>query len=393
MISPIFATVVVATTYESATNTTITTNETHGVTLLMFIDAMICTTGLVLAFIFFESKPLTPPSRSAHAKLISNQFRGNNYNKKNNNNTNNNNYTNNSIINDNENNKNHNYDTEINNPIVNITIVEVNNKNENNINKDDLMIKEIEIEENKRPSIFDEGLEFDGNDISFVINECKTLLKNNDYILLVTASSIYLGMFNGISIMMDQIISQAKYSNSDVGWVGTIYCIGIIGSIIAGKIMDSTHAYRSVLKIGFILSSLSIIYFYSMLYPNNLILLLLGAAFLGLFQLPMLPAIVENLAECTFPIQEDISLGILWIITNLISIPITFLFELFLNLPEFGPAPFNPSDFLGIFLVIIPTIMLLFYNGEYKRLNCDNSHNKHNNSVSHYKAENETVIL
>ena len=34
---------------------------------------------------------------------------------------------------------------------------------------------------------------------------------------------------------------------------------------------------------------------------------------LGLFMLPMLPAVVENCAECTYPIQEDLSVGLLFI--------------------------------------------------------------------------------
>lgn len=49
-----------------------------------------------------------------------------------------------------------------------------------------------------------------------------------------------------------------------------------------------------------------------MLYSNNFNGLLAAFCLLGFFMLPMLPAVVENCAECTYPLPEELSIGLLF---------------------------------------------------------------------------------
>ena len=88
---------------------------------------------------------------------------------------------------------------------------------------------------------------------------------------------------------------------------------------ITGVLLDKTHRYREVLKGGFFMCCIGMGFFFCMLFAHNTVWLCVAFAILGLFMLPMLPAVVENCAECTYPIQEDLSLGLLMIGGNVIG--------------------------------------------------------------------------
>lgn len=73
--------------------------------------------------------------------------------------------------------------------------------------------------------------------------------------------------------------------------------------------METTHAYRTILKGGFLLCQAGMLLFFGMLRSDNFLGLLCAFAVLGLFMLPMLPAVVENCAECTYPAPEEVREG------------------------------------------------------------------------------------
>lgn len=146
---------------------------------------------------------------------------------------------------------------------------------------------------------------------------------------------------------------------------------GLLGATISSVILDKTHAYRTVLKSGFVLCCVAITFISSMLYSNNFALLCLGFGFLGLFFLPMVPAVLVNCAETTFPIPEELSVGLLFIGGNLIGIPFVIILQVLIDAPNWGPPPFYPSNFFAIALVVFATGMLSLYNGQYKRLECE----------------------
>ena len=64
-----------------------------------------------------------------------------------------------------------------------------------------------------------------------------------------------------------------------------------------------------------------------MLYSDNFWGLFVSFALLGLFMLPMLPAVVENCAECTYPLPEELSIGILFVGGNILGIPFIFIVQ------------------------------------------------------------------
>ena len=88
---------------------------------------------------------------------------------------------------------------------------------------------------------------------------------------------------------------------------------GLIGAGIAGKLMEKTRAYRTILKAGVGLCVCTTVFLVAMLFGNNYWPLLIAFGMLGMSILPLLPVMMENCAECTYPVPEDLSMGILFV--------------------------------------------------------------------------------
>lgn len=100
--------------------------------------------------------------------------------------------------------------------------------------------------------------------------------------------------------------------------------------------MDRTHAYQTCLRTGFAFATIVFILFCSMLYRSNLTLLCVASALLGLGVIPLLPIVTESCAESTYPLSEDLSVGILLIGGNLSAVGFTFIMQALIELPALG---------------------------------------------------------
>jgi len=103
-------------------------------------------------------------------------------------------------------------------------------------------------------------------------------------------------------------------SNNDSGTFGAVFIVfGLIGAGVAGNLMERTRAYRTILKVGVGLCVCTTVLLVAMLFRNNFWPLLIAFGLLGLSILPLLPVMMENCAECTYPIPEDLSMGIMFV--------------------------------------------------------------------------------
>lgn len=87
--------------------------------------------------------------------------------------------------------------------------------------------------------------------------------------------------------------------------------------------------------------------------------------------LPIIPATIVNCAECTCPIPEDLSVGLMYVCANICAIGFTFMGQYLLTLDSFGVAPLFPFGVVVIATMILGLAPVSFYNGPYKRLNQD----------------------
>eukprot|EP01034_Spumella_vulgaris_P022758 gene22758-28917_t len=205
-----------------------------------------------------------------------------------------------------------------------------------------------------------------------VLKESVEMFRNRDFVILFVAFSINFGILNALLTVFNQLLSPHGYSNGDSGTIAAICIVtGLVGSATAGYLMEKTQAYRAILKAGSFVCFFAAVLFMCMLYKDNFWPLLVSAAVLGFFALPLLPVMMENCVECTYPLPEELSIGILHNGANVLAVFFVFITQALLEEDNVGPAPLLPSNFFIMGVILVSCVMLWYYNGQYKRLQND----------------------
>ncbi len=198
------------------------------------------------------------------------------------------------------------------------------------------------------------------------------LFSNRDYVVLFISISMFLGIFNSVLGLLNQMIENYGYSNDDAGLFGAmIVSSGIFFSVGVGYVMDRTHAYKTLLQCCLLFASLACIFFLTMIYTDNYNLLSFAAVLLGITVVPLVPIATETCAEITYPISEDMSVGMLQVGGNYVGIIVTFVVQELLNKDPLGPPPFIPSSLFIMATLLISLGCISVFKGEYKRLRAD----------------------
>ena len=113
------------------------------------------------------------------------------------------------------------------------------------------------------------------------------------------------------------------------------------------------------------------IFWLSSIYHNNGTVLCIASAIMGSFVVPLIPIVTECTAEITYPISEDISVGILLVGGNYVGVILTLVAQWLLNQPALGPPPFLPSSIFLFVTICLSTVSVMFFEGDYKRLKVD----------------------
>jgi FLVCR family MFS transporter 7 len=158
-----------------------------------------------------------------------------------------------------------------------------------------------------------------GDNLRAYFAQVSKLLKSKDFLILFFSFGVSLGTFNAFTTLIEQIICTRGYSDNDAGYFGGAMIVsGIVGSIIAGVLLDKTKRFEEIAKICFAMCALANILFVIIQLNNNdhalnYYLILLSFCLIGFFGLPLLPVCMEMSVECVYPIPEATSTGLLFI--------------------------------------------------------------------------------
>ncbi len=162
------------------------------------------------------------------------------------------------------------------------------------------------------------------------------------------------------------------YTNTDAGVFGAVFIVaGVIGSYVSVKLIERYKKYRTLLKGFNWMVLLCSIWFLSMIYKDNYWPLLFSYGMLGFFLCPLVPITMSNCSESTYPISEEIAMGILFTGSNICGFALIFVLQTLLvyTKPFSHKSGFvSPVNIFYLVMVIMQNLLLIFYNGEYKRL-------------------------
>ena len=136
------------------------------------------------------------------------------------------------------------------------------------------------------------------------------LIKNKNYILLSTTFCIVIGLSIAISVLLDPIVSSYFPKETvGIGTMGFSNYVSTIPSFIAvGKILDKYRKYRTTASILTVGSCILWTTFVVVLTESNtFIAVYVIFVILGLFMQPFQSVGIEQAAEMTYPVSEEIS--------------------------------------------------------------------------------------
>ena len=137
-------------------------------------------------------------------------------------------------------------------------------------------------------------------------------MNNRHFVVLLVAFGIGLGMFNALTTLVDQLIAPFCYNDDDASlFAGLLLGFGLLAAGAVGVYLDRSHHYSCVLKTLFSMAASSILLYSLMLRPNARAELALTFAIMGGTMLPILPTAMEAAVECTHPVPEEYSTGLI----------------------------------------------------------------------------------
>eukprot|EP00300_Choanocystis_sp_HF-7_P027092 c32156_g1_i1.p1 GENE.c32156_g1_i1~~c32156_g1_i1.p1 ORF type:complete len:459 (+),score=83.94 c32156_g1_i1:33-1379(+) len=202
--------------------------------------------------------------------------------------------------------------------------------------------------------------------------DVRACLTNKDFLVLFVAFGSGLGLFNAMATLISQLVKPSGYNDDDAGIFGVaLIGSGLLLSGVVGVVMDQTHYYRTIFKMLFICSIGASFLLLFMLKPDNNLGLTIGFAAAGGFMMPLLPVALECAVECTFPISEDVSGGLLIASGNVSGIVFIFGLAKLIELRDHYVNIWAPATCAMVGVVTVLALLSLLYRGKYLRLQAE----------------------
>ncbi|XP_056641818.1 uncharacterized MFS-type transporter C09D4.1-like [Diorhabda sublineata] len=199
--------------------------------------------------------------------------------------------------------------------------------------------------------------------------DCKLLMKNRDYIIILVVFGIVNGLWNAFAIVINTFyIHYFPDGETDIGIISLVTIIfgGCIGSVVFGFILDKTHQFKKTTLAVLACGTITYIF-----YVISMVLQLRIATFItiplfGFFIASTLAIAFEYTIEVTYPIPESVSCSILNAFIFLCAIIATFIIEAVLD-----AVGFLYTQVIIFIIFGICTIGVLFISNNLKRRNAN----------------------
>lgn len=144
---------------------------------------------------------------------------------------------------------------------------------------------------------------------ALMLDGLKNALKNRFFWFYLAAAFIGLGIFNGITTWIENIIRPRGFTPTDAGTLGALLLVGgVIGAVVIPPFSDRQRKRRRYILMGF---TLSIPFLVGLTYATTQWALMLSAFGLGFFLTSTMPVGMQYAAEITRPTPEGTSNGLI----------------------------------------------------------------------------------
>jgi len=146
-----------------------------------------------------------------------------------------------------------------------------------------------------------------------ILPSLKAILRSPPFYLVFIAFSVYCGLFNSFSSLLNQILYPYGYTEDEAGICGAVLIVvGLVAAAIASPVFDRTHAYMAGIKICCVLVSVCYLGMIWAPQTRTLTAPYILSALEGAASFLLLPVVLEYLVEITFPGSPEVSSTLCW---------------------------------------------------------------------------------
>ncbi len=144
---------------------------------------------------------------------------------------------------------------------------------------------------------------------ALMLDGLKSMLRLKDVWLLIGLFLIGMGIFNGVSTWIEDIVRPRGFSIQNAGDFGAFLLVGgIVGAIVVPLLSDRLHRRKVFLLIGMVLAVPGLVGF---TFATSYWLVAASMLVLGFFLMSLAPIGYQYAAEITYPAPEGTSNGLL----------------------------------------------------------------------------------
>ena len=181
---------------------------------------------------------------------------------------------------------------------------------------------------------------------SLMLDGLKQILRSVPFWLFVIVYFVGMGIFNGISTWVENIIRPRGFTPTDAGTLGALMVFGgILGAVVFPSLSDKQHKRQRYMLFGVLLAIPGLV---GVTFATAYWLLLVSAFFLGFFLISVAPIGMQYVAEVTYPAPEGTSAGLIQLFGQ-VSVVFVYIMEAMRS----KDGAFTPSLLLATVLLVV----------------------------------------
>jgi len=144
---------------------------------------------------------------------------------------------------------------------------------------------------------------------ALMLDGLKNALKIKEFWLYLGVCFIGMGIFNGVTTWVENIVRPRGFSPSDAGTLGALLLLGgVLGAVILPSFSDKQHKRQKFIMIGVAFAIPGLV---GLTFAQSAWLLYLSSFSLGFFLTSANPVGMQYIAEITYPTPEGTSAGLI----------------------------------------------------------------------------------
>ena len=187
---------------------------------------------------------------------------------------------------------------------------------------------------------------------ALMLDGLKHALTVKSFWLYLFVSFIGLGIFNGVTTWVENIIRPRGFTPTDAGTLGALMLVGgVLGAVIIPPFSDRQRKRQPYILIGMLLAIPGLI---GLAYATNSALLFVSAFAMGFFLVSTSPIGMQFAAEVTHPTPEGTSNGLIQLFGQA-SVVFVYIMEAL----KTSDGSFTPALLLAIGLLVISSLLVM----------------------------------